>query len=97
MKYFLLISIKIYWRLIPVKFRKQCIYKLSCSNYVYNNTKEFGFINGLKSLIFRIRNCNAHYKLISLNGSYFIITKQNITITETEMSDSLLIKIKHLQ
>lgn len=63
MKYLLLILIKLYWRLIPGEKRKHCIYKQSCSCFVFEQTKVNGFISGMKALSYRMRTCNSHFHL----------------------------------
>lgn len=57
MKYVLLLIISIYW-LIPKNKRRQCLFKESCSHFVYNTTKKYGLRNGLHALQYRIKNCN---------------------------------------
>jgi putative component of membrane protein insertase Oxa1/YidC/SpoIIIJ protein YidD len=56
MRYIVLIAIKIYW-LIPGQHRRTCLFKESCSHYVYNITKRFGFAKGMGALKKRIRTC----------------------------------------
>lgn len=57
MKYILLLIIKLYWILIPQSKRKKCIFRKSCSKYVYDITIKEGSIKGFKALKFRIKNC----------------------------------------
>lgn len=57
MRFLLIFCIKIYWYLIPVHRRKHCVFKKSCSNYVYEITQKQGIIKGLKALRYRFNNC----------------------------------------
>jgi len=50
-----------YWSIIPSNRRRQCIFKISCSHYVYNETSDKGAFRGLKALIYRYRNCRGGY------------------------------------
>ncbi|WP_052461015.1 membrane protein insertion efficiency factor YidD [Psychroserpens mesophilus] len=68
MKYILLVIIKSYWHLIPAKKRTLCIYKESCSHYVFDKTKTEGFSSGLRALWFRYQNCRPGYYLMTINN-----------------------------
>lgn len=57
MKYLVLFIIQIYWRLIPENKRGKCIFRVSCSNYVYQVVQKNGFIEGLKAFKYRFINC----------------------------------------
>ena len=61
MNHLILFAIKIYWNIIPPSKRKKCIFKKSCSNYVFEITQKEGFINGLKAFKFRYQNCRGNF------------------------------------
>lgn len=63
MRICLLFLIKIYWFIKPKNKKASCIFKKSCSNYVYETTKNKGLIAGLKSLKFRVKNCSYGFEL----------------------------------
>lgn len=79
-----------YWLLIPKHKRRKCLFKKSCSNYVYDKAKSEGFISGLKALKFRISNCNPNYIIMNLNGEKVLITKTNYIIKENLINEFLL-------
>ncbi len=89
MKYLLIALIKAYWLVIPEKRRRKCLFRLSCSNYVYKKTKREGLYVGLKSLIFRIRNCNPNYHIIEINSNMLLISSTNQTFNEEEINHSI--------
>ncbi|WP_343692085.1 membrane protein insertion efficiency factor YidD [Chitinophaga sp.] len=60
MKWMFIFLIHIYW-LIPKKWRRHCIFKHTCSNYVYQTTKEQGFLKGIKALKQRMKQCTPYY------------------------------------
>ena len=66
------------------------MFKISCSNYVYEKTKNESLISGLKALKFRIKNCNPNYSVIELNGEQILISKTNIVFKENELNKSIL-------
>lgn len=79
-----------YWLLVPKHKRRKCLFKKSCSNYVYDITKSEGFISGLKALRFRMCNCNPYHSIMELDGQNILITKTNETLQEHEINPSIL-------
>jgi putative component of membrane protein insertase Oxa1/YidC/SpoIIIJ protein YidD len=63
MKYFIILAIKLYWRLIPASKRNKCLFSESCSKYVYKQTMERGFWTGIQSFKLRYRQCRPGYRL----------------------------------
>ncbi|NVN18027.1 membrane protein insertion efficiency factor YidD [Muricauda sp. HICW] len=57
MRLVLLIGIRLYWYFIPKSKRRCCIFRESCSQYVYRITSKNGFVHGLKAFRFRYSNC----------------------------------------
>ncbi|MFD2826478.1 membrane protein insertion efficiency factor YidD [Leeuwenhoekiella polynyae] len=64
MRIILLILIKLYWFVIPKTSRRRCLFKKSCSHYVYEITIEKGFLGGLKALRFRYNHCRPGYYIL---------------------------------
>ncbi|AFL79710.1 hypothetical protein Aeqsu_0184 [Aequorivita sublithincola DSM 14238] len=91
-KIILLLSIKYYWRFVPESKRRKCLFKTSCSHYVYQQTKEKGIQDGLRALIFRINNCNNQYQIIEIGDEKIMLTKTNKIFPEKELSDFILKK-----
>jgi putative component of membrane protein insertase Oxa1/YidC/SpoIIIJ protein YidD len=92
MKAFLLIIIKSYWILIPESKPRKCLFKKSCSNYVYEKTKTEGLISGVKALKFRIKNCNSNYNLITINGEEILVSATQQIFKESKLNKSILLK-----
>ncbi len=90
MKIFLLAIIKLYWFLIPKQKRRKCLFKTSCSNYVYEKTKHEGLISGLRALKFRINNCNSNYMIIEIHGEKVLITRANNLIKKELINKAIL-------
>jgi len=93
MKYALLFWIKLYWFFKKKDKPAKCIFKKSCSHYVYEETKNKGLITGLLALRFRIRNCNYGYELFKNpvdNKTHMILP--NKTVVEEEDIASRLLK-----
>ena len=92
MKVILLLFIKCYWVVIPKNKRRKCLFKTSCSHYVYQQTKVKGFQAGLRALQFRIQNCHPQHQIIDCGDEKILITKTNKIVREGELSDFVLKK-----
>ena len=78
--------IRIYW-MLPPKHRRQCLFKETCSRYVYRVTTEKGFIDGLKALLSRYKTCRSSYAIYTCdNGKEWVIL-QNQSIVERELTN----------
>lgn len=66
MRFILLFTIKIYWKLIPEYRRRTCLFSESCSNYVFRITKTEGFLEGLNAFKSRYNKCRRGYKICNL-------------------------------
>lgn len=64
MRYSLLILIRLYW-LVPGKYKPKCIFKESCSRYVYRITKTKGFKAGVLAIRERKQKCKKGYYYIT--------------------------------
>ncbi|MBO8458886.1 MAG: membrane protein insertion efficiency factor YidD [Bacteroidetes bacterium] len=89
MKYLLLFMIRLYW-LIPASKRKKCIFKESCSNYVWRITKEKGLIAGIKAFLFRNKHCCPGFAIYRYQGHYEIKTINGLIIKEEDIDKRLL-------
>lgn len=92
MKIILLLLIKIYWVLIPKNKRKQCIFRKSCSQYVFEITQEKGLLKGLKALNFRIKNCKYGFELFKnpITGKMQMVLPNRQIISENGIAERLL-------
>lgn len=57
--------IKFYWLIIPVEKRNECIFKESCSRYVFSTTNSYGILSGLRALRFRYKNCRSGFEIFN--------------------------------
>ena len=79
-----------YQAFIPRKLRGVCLFKESCSNFVYRQTKNEGFYKGIKALIFRFNNCRPNYYLIEIENQILLITKENHVFEEKDIDERIL-------
>lgn len=91
MKNLLILLIKIYWWSIPPSKRRKCIFRTSCSKYVYEKTIQDGFISGLKAFRYRFQNCRSGACLIeNPSGEIQIILPNQQILNEIEISERFI-------
>ena len=88
MKYFLLLIIKIYWKLIPPSCRRSCLFAESCSRYVYRIAQEKGFLSGIRAFKERHKKCKPGYKIgyNSSDDTTELLLVDGTILNEQEMS-----------
>lgn len=94
MKYLILFVIRLYWLLIPKGKRKKCIFKKSCSVYVFEIAKNQGFWKGLEAFSFRYNNCRPGLEIFKnphTNETLALLPSKEI-IQGSEIAERLLIK-----
>lgn len=93
MKYLILITIQLYWRLIPKNKRGKCIFKKSCSIYVYETAQKKGFIKGLLAFYFRYKNCRYGFEVFKdpINNQTKMLLPSKIIVENDEVAERLLI------
>jgi len=89
MKYLLLLVIKFYQTFAPKKYRGKCLFKESCSTFVYRITKNEGFKSGFKALMYRYHNCRPGYHLSVENGMELLRTIENEVIEKSLINDRI--------
>lgn len=62
MKWFLLGAISLYRRL-PARFKRQCLFRETCSSVVARVARESGFWPGLRALRIRVSQCQPGYQV----------------------------------
>lgn len=63
MKRLLRVAIRLYRATWPKRWRRQCLFRESCSSYVDRVTKEEGLLEGLAALVRRARACRPGYRV----------------------------------
>jgi putative component of membrane protein insertase Oxa1/YidC/SpoIIIJ protein YidD len=90
MKQLLLIIIKLYWNLIPESKRRTCLFKESCSNYVFRHTNEFGFLKGILAFRSRVKKCRGGYEIYTGQNGFEMRLADGSTIMEEEISLNIM-------
>ena len=90
MKFTFLFLIKLYWKVIPERKRRNCLFKETCSHYVYRTTVEDGFFEGVGALRQRIKKCRKGFQLYSSLSGFEIELADGSVIKEEEISPRFL-------
>lgn len=91
MKRLLIGAIKIYWKLVPAERRRKCLFKESCSIYVYKIAKAKGAIAGISALKRRFKQCRPGYKKIDLeDGSVFFLLIDGTIVESFQIKNEYL-------
>lgn len=93
MNWILLATIHVYWFLIPKNKRRKCIFRKSCSHFVYDTTKEHGIRQGLTALKFRFNNCRSGFELFKdpVNNKTQMMLPSKLIIDSDEIAERLVI------
>lgn len=96
MKALLLLVIKMYWALIPKDKRRSCIFRTTCSHYVYHKTAQEGFYKGILALRYRFMNCRSGYHVFEhpIESTTKMILSSGQVISEDEISKRFIKRTK---
>lgn len=90
MKRTLIFIIRLYWAFIPEKHRRKCLFKETCSHFVFRHTVEEGFSSGMKALKARVKKCRKGYQLYHNGKSFELKLADGSIIGENEISPNIL-------
>ena len=89
MKYLLLLAIRIYWK-IPTKLHQHCIFRETCSHYVYRIASEQGIFAAFKAIRERNELCRPGYIVYKSLGHYYLKTANGTIFEEGDIALSEL-------
>ena len=90
LKWLLMSAIICYWYIIPLKFRKTCLFRVSCSHYVFNSTRDFGFLHGVTAFKERWHKCRPGYKTELINNKLCLHLIDGSNIDSEDISESII-------
>jgi uncharacterized protein len=79
MKVLLQILIRLYW-LVPKQWRRRCVFKESCSAYIFRIASQEGFLKALKAFKERRHQCRPNYSLFATEDGkeWVILSDQSV-------------------
>lgn len=92
MKYTILLAIQLYWLFKSKNRKAKCIFKKSCSNYVFEATQESGLLEGLKAFYFRYKNCRGGFEIFKnpITNETQMLLPSKIVISGKEIAERLI-------
>lgn len=92
MRYLLLACIRGYWRLVPPQVRRVCLFRESCSSYVYRVAIVRGLGAAIRALRERRRQCAPGYSM-SVTGAGLVIVCRDGSIIPPDVVNSAIWRI----
>lgn len=95
--------IRMYWGIVPNRVKGRCLFKETCSRYVYRAFDENGFQSGVAALKYRYRTCRTPFEiLINPNtGEFQLYLCNGDVIPEAEIHschlDELRLKLQNIE
>ena len=86
----LALAVRAYWIFWPKRWKKTCIYKESCSRYVYRLALETGTLAGLAGFFRRMRTCRTGYRFVVAESVLFMEAADGTLIHRSDLSAALL-------
>ena len=85
-----LLIIQLYWKLVPEDRRRSCIFRLSCSHYVYEVVQSRGATQGLKAFVSRWRQCRPGYSVVPNYQSLRVLLRDGSVADESDIAPAVL-------
>lgn len=83
--------IQFYWACYPSSLKGKCLFKESCSNYVFRISKQEGFVAALRAVIFRYRNCRSGYNIIEIEGKKVLVSKSKGLFSQDDIKEEVFV------
>jgi putative component of membrane protein insertase Oxa1/YidC/SpoIIIJ protein YidD len=92
MRIVLLLLIRLYWAVISKSKRRRCLFRTTCSQYVFRVTRQEGLYKGLMALKYRFVNCRGGFHIFEhpVNGCKIMVLPNGQAIDEKEIAERLL-------
>ena len=90
LKWVLLYAIRCYWWLMPLKWKRPCIFRVSCSNFVFNSARDFGFVYGIMAFKERWNKCRPGYHAELKNNKLCLHLIDGSDVNDEEISEFIL-------
>ena len=89
----LLLLIRFYWH-FGNRQKNRCLFKVTCSRWVYQVTLEKGIISGIKCLYKRYKSCRSNYRITNnSDNSEGIIASDGVFYQKDLLADWLVSEI----
>ncbi len=90
MQYLLLGLIRLYWLIMPKAWRRECIFRVSCSYHVYGITQREGLLAGLSAFKYRWKTCRPGYRVECWDGNMMVHLADGSVVTPEYIAEGIL-------
>ena len=90
MRIFILLAIRLYWQLVPVQWKRKCLFNETCSRHVYRITRQYGVSAGLSALYGRFRRCRPGYTIRPVDGALQFVSREGTVVSWQELSAHIM-------
>lgn len=88
--WFIILFVRLYWLLVPARFRRTCLFRESCSHHVLRRTVEGGGLAGLDAFWRRWRRCRPGAVLVETALGYTLRLADGSLADPGELSPGML-------
>ena len=87
-----------YWKIIPAHKRRRCLFKKSCSHFVFDKASQEGFVSGLKAFRYRFNTCRPQFKMLisPIDNQTILVLNNGDVLEEKELSDGIITDFMYL-
>jgi uncharacterized protein len=85
--------VRLYWTCWPRQLRRRCIYRETCSRYVYRITRESGLLKGLAALKARFLTCRPGYSVTANKGEIGLVMCDGAFLSRDLAAEDILIRV----
>lgn len=85
MKHLILALIRCYWQLVPEVRRRRCLFRETCSRYVYRETQTLGARAGVVALWRRLCACRPGFQVRVREYSFEVVCRNGTIIPHAEL------------
>lgn len=92
MRWLLMLPIVVYWYCVPqlVKSRS-CLFKETCSRFVYRTARENGLVAGVRALRERYSQCRPGYSVQLIpSGRFVVVLRGHVSLDQDDVNESVL-------
>ena len=81
----ILAMIRLYWRIVPESRRRQCLFRETCSRYVYRQARESGVRGAFLAAYRRLRACRPGFQVQVRDYTFEVVCRDGTVITQADL------------
>jgi putative component of membrane protein insertase Oxa1/YidC/SpoIIIJ protein YidD len=94
MRVLLFAVVRVYWAVWPRHLNRGCIYRETCSHYIYRVSRETGFLAGCRALLQRFQTCRPGYAVTTEDGELGLMLRDGSFVPERFVAENTFAPIR---